>query len=492
MSTLLTALENWTAPRVLVVGDFMLDELVFGDAERLTADAPVPVLQVRRRESTPGGAANVCNCLHALRCHVHAVGVIGDDNAGATLRARLDEQGVDASGLVVDMDRPTTRKQSLVGLAQHRHPQKMFRLDEESREPLSEGVRDALLTRVRERLDACDVVALEDYNKGVLCEKTCAQIIKLAREADKPVIVDPARISDYARYRGATAITPNRSEAELATGMPTHLDADPAHNAALARTLLSGFDLDAVVLTLDRHGALLLERDGNPQAIPTRARQVYDVTGAGDMVLAALSAGIGAGMSWADATRFANAGAGLTVEVFGAQPIPFERVHHAVQVEMSGLVGKTRTLEQSLIEINAHRRDEKSIVFTNGCFDILHAGHLQLLRAARALGDVLVVAINSDDSVRRLKGDDRPVHNQHDRADLLGELESVSIVVVFHEDTPERLLERIRPDVLVKGGDYTKEQVVGGSFVESYGGRVALVPIVEGRSTTAAISKLGN
>ncbi|MEM8835881.1 MAG: D-glycero-beta-D-manno-heptose 1-phosphate adenylyltransferase [Planctomycetota bacterium] len=491
MSSLLKTLENWPSPRVLVVGDFMLDELVFGDAERLTADAPVPVLQVRRRESTPGGAANVCNCLDALRCEVLAVGVVGEDDAGDTLSASLTAQGIDASGLVTDATRPTTRKQSLVGLAQHRHPQKMFRLDEESREPLPHGIRNALLERVRKRLASCDVVAIEDYNKGVLCDETCAQVIAIAREAGKPVIVDPARIPDYRRYHGATAITPNRSEAELATGMPTHLDADPAHNAALARALLTDLELDAVVLTLDRHGALLLERGGNPQPIPTRARQVYDVTGAGDMVLAALSAGIGARMPWADATRFANAGAGLTVEVFGSQAIPFERVHHAVQVEMSGLSGKTRTLEQSLIELNAHRREGKRIVFTNGCFDILHAGHLRLLRAARALGDVLVVAINSDDSVRRLKGDDRPVHNQHDRADLLGELESVSIVVVFDEDTPERALERIRPDVLVKGGDYTRDQVVGGAFVESYGGRVALVPIVEGRSTTAAISKLG-
>jgi D-beta-D-heptose 7-phosphate kinase/D-beta-D-heptose 1-phosphate adenosyltransferase len=245
-----------------------------------------------------------------------------------------------------------------------------------------------------------------------------------------------------------------------------------------------------VVLTLDRHGAMLLEQGRDAVHIPTIARTVYDVTGAGDMVLAALAAAVGNGAAWAEAVRFANAAAGLEVEVFGVEPIPLERIHHALLVDHGRLAGKSRELPEALVEIAAHRREGRSIVFTNGCFDLLHAGHIQLLRFAKSQGDVLVVGINDDASVRRLKGPERPVHTARDRAEILGELASVDIVVVFAEDTPERLLEAIRPDVLVKGGDYSIDRVVGRELVESYGGRIALAPMLEGRSTTNAIGRI--
>ncbi|MDX2116251.1 MAG: D-glycero-beta-D-manno-heptose 1-phosphate adenylyltransferase [Planctomycetota bacterium] len=490
MSDLLTRLSAWKPFRVLVVGDFMLDETVLGDAERLTGDAPVPVLHVRETRRTPGGAASVCMNLAAMRGSVMALGLVGDDAEGRALALALAEAGVDVSGLVVDPSRPTTVKRSLVGRAQHRHPQKMFRVDVEAREPIGAEAEERLLRVFDAALAGADVVALEDYDKGVFRGGLARKLIDRCRARGKDVLVDPARLSDYGRYRGATCITPNRTEAETATGLPTHPSADMEHNAELAAALQSAHDIEAVVLTLDRHGALLLERGQRPLTVPTVAREVYDVTGAGDMVLAALAAARANGAGWPDAVRLANTAAGLEVEVFGVQPIPIERIHAQVLLEQRRLSGKTRTLEEALVEAAAARREGRRVVFTNGCFDVIHAGHIRLLQQAARLGGLLVVGLNSDESVKRLKGPARPVHGAADRASILGELRSVDVVVVFEEDTPVRLLEALRPDVLVKGGDYTKDRVVGGAFVESYGGEVVLIPALEGRSTTEAIARM--
>lgn len=489
-ANLLGSLAAWRPFTVAVVGDFMLDQMVYGDAERLSADAPVPVLHVRRTESRAGGAANVCLDLRALKGEVLAFGVVGDDAGAGQLRGSLGAGGVDTSGIVTDATRPTTLKQNLIGLAQARHPQKMFRLDYESREPVGEAAAASMLAAFSRALAGVDAVCIEDYAKGVCSPAVCRAVIDMARAAGKPVFVDPARLSDYSRYRGASAITPNRTEAETATGIRTCESASAAHNAALAHGLMSVCDLEAVVLTLDRHGALLLERGKEPLAVPTIARDVYDVTGAGDMFLAGLAAARANGMAWRDAVMFANAGAGLEVEVFGVQPIAFEQVQHALLTQSGALSGKVRSPELLSAEVSARRRAGEKIVFTNGCFDVLHSGHVTLIERAAALGDFLVVAINDDASVRRLKGPSRPVNSQDDRARVLAALGCVGAVAVFSEDTPMRLIEAVRPDVLVKGGDYTREGVVGGAFVESYGGRVALVDLVEGKSTTGMIEKL--
>lgn len=469
----------------------MLDQLVYGDAERLSADGPAPVLLARRSEHMPGGSANVCMDLAALGARVKPFGVVGDDQHAVTLERAMQDAGIDTSGVVRDPSRPTTVKQNLVGLAQSRHPQKMFRVDYESRDPLSAGVLRALIARLESEIASADVVAIEDYAKGVCSPETCAAVIALCRKHNKPVLVDPARLTDYSRYAGCTAITPNRNEAEAATGLRTHPGADAHHNAQVAAALLSQLNADAVILTLDKHGALLLERGGTPLHVPTVAREVYDVTGAGDMMLAALMAARANSIPWPDAVRFANAAAGLAVEVFGVQPIPLERIHRSLITQHAPRHSKRRTLDEAAVEVAAARREGRRIVFTNGCFDVIHSGHIRLVREAAALGDLLVVALNSDDSVRRQnKGPDRPVNSENDRADVLSELESVSIVVIFDDDTPMKLLERLRPDVLVKGSDYSRDRVVGADFVESYGGRVALIPIVHGRSTTATLRRL--
>jgi D-beta-D-heptose 7-phosphate kinase/D-beta-D-heptose 1-phosphate adenosyltransferase len=486
MDDLLESLANWPpphdAPTVAVVGDVMLDELVFGDAERLTADAPVPVLAVKRTERIPGGAANVCLDLVALGVRVAVFATVGDDPEGHFLRRSLEDAGVDTAGLITDTARPTTVKRSLVGLAQHRHPQKMFRLDIENTAPIDDATKNQLLERLRNTDPA--VIAIEDYNKGLLKSGLATDAIALASERGIPSVVDPASIPDFSRYAGATLITPNRTEAERATSNSSH---DPA---ALAAELRRAVPCGTVVLTLDKDGALLLEPDAEPLAIPTVAREVYDVTGAGDMVLAALAAALANRLTTAHAVRFANAAAGLEVEVFGVKPIPFERVYQSILTNSGSILGKQRSIAQARIEIAAARAENKRVVFTNGCFDIIHAGHIHILKAAKQLGDILVLGLNDDRSVRRLKGPDRPVHDERDRVAVLSELESVDIITLFSEDTPIELLKELKPDILAKGADYQHDTVVGAELVESWGGTVQLIPLLEGRSTTAAIERI--
>ena len=488
---LIHLIDNWRGKRIMVVGDFMADRYIYGHAQRLSPDAPVPVLAQQRTELKPGGAANVALALRALRCDVDCVGVVGKDAMADELRGSLKADGCDASGLIADGDRPTTVKHNFIGLAQHRHPQKMFRVDEESRDPVSKPVAERLLKLAERKLKKADVLCLEDYGKGVLTESVCQGLIKLARRMGVPVLVDPAAIEDYSKYRGATCITPNRFEAALATGRDAE-DADEASIVALGRKLIRDLKLDTLVLTLDRQGLLLMHKGGKPQFVPTRARDVYDVTGAGDTVLAMLAAALANDTGWEHATELANVAAGLEVERFGAVPVDLDEVLLDVLATSNQAHGKLRTLDELVTELQAHKRQGKTIAFTNGCFDILHAGHVSYLRAAAAQGDLLVVAMNSDKSIRKLKGEDRPVNHEADRVLVLSALESVDYVVVFGSDTPKPLLRKIKPDVLVKGDEYAHDQVVGYEIVESYGGKIARVPMVKGKSTTNIIRKIGS
>lgn len=491
MDPLLAALADWKPFRALVIGDFMLDQFLYGSADRLSPDAPVPVLRVTRREDRPGGAANLCLDLIAMHGRVIALGVVGSDQEAVLMRTALLQQGVDAGGIITDHTRPTTVKRNLIGMAQGRHPQKMFRVDFESREPIAETIVARLLEAFDDALPKTDVVCIEDYNKGVCTPAFCQEIINRCRKAGKPVFVDPAQLEDYSKYRNATAITPNRTEAERATKMPTDDQGAPEHNARLAEKLLGALDLEAVVLTLDKQGALLLVRgEDTPVPVPTVAREVYDVTGAGDMMLAALAAARANKISWTDSVRFANAAAGLEVEVFGVAPIPLEKIHHELLLQHTQRTGKLRTFDELMVQVNAARKAGRRIVFTNGCFDVIHAGHISLLERSAELGDMLIVAMNDDHSVRALKGETRPINDQEQRARVVGALGCVDAVILFSEDTPLRLIEAVLPDVLVKGGDYTVETVVGAHAVQRAGGRVELIPLIEGLSTTATIRKM--
>ncbi|MCC6581304.1 MAG: D-glycero-beta-D-manno-heptose 1-phosphate adenylyltransferase [Phycisphaeraceae bacterium] len=481
---LIRLVDRWRRCRIVVAGDFMLDRYVYGNADRLSPDAPVPVLTVERETWTPGGASNVCMDLAALNCDVECLGLMGDDEAASRLAGALEDSGCRTTGLIRDRGRPTTIKQNFVGLAQARHAQKMFRVDIEDRRPIDDHAAKKLLAKAEKLLPKAGALCIEDYNKGVLTEPVCKALIAMARKAKVPVLVDPAAISDYGKYEGATTITPNRTEAAKATGL------SPDQPEAMARKLLRQLKLETVVVTLDKHGALLLQRDGGALAAPTQARAVYDVTGAGDMVLAMLAAAKGNGASWPAAVALANVAAGLEVERFGVVPIKLAEVLLALLDKQHEQLGKVRTLEQLATEVHAHRTQGRRIVFTNGCFDILHAGHVAYLRSARRMGDLMIVAVNSDDSIRRLKGPTRPVNHQADRLLVLSELQCIDYLMVFDDDTPEGLIEALRPDVLVKGGDYREDQVVGAKFVKSYGGKVALVPLVEGRSTTNIVRRI--
>lgn len=501
MSKLLNTLAAWKPFTALVIGDYMLDELVFGNVDRLCNDAPVPVLAVERTEARPGGAANVCLDLAVMRARVVALGVTGDDDAGRALARALQAAGVDPSGLVVDPTRPTTVKRSLIGLAQHRHAHKMFRMDYESTRPIDSAVVARVVAALRRELPGADVVCIEDYNKGVCTPELCAAVIAECRRAGTPVLVDPAAIADYSKYAGASAITPNRAEAELAAGEGRTGRDTPEEFADIAHRLVQSLSLDAAVITLDRHGALLLEAGPGrePTQVPTVARKVYDVTGAGDMVLAALAAARANGLEWFEAVRFANAAAGLEVEEFGVVPIPLERIHRDVLQRERATLGKLRTAAELQVELAALRHPTTNpgarpprVVLTNGCFDVLHAGHAYLLRQAKAAGDFLIVAVNTDEKVRQYKGPGRPVNDQARRAEVLGALECVDAVVFFDTDTPVELIAQTRPDVLAKGSEYDEGHIPGAELVRSWGGEVLRIPMREGFSSTATLRKLGD
>lgn len=490
---LLHHLAAWKPWSVLVVGDFMLDQTVHGAAERISPDAPVPVFAIDGRTpsvDTPGGSGNVGIFSRALEGRVHCVGVTGADAEGRLLKKVLHDAGCDVSGLVEDTARPTTVKRSLVGLAQHRHPQKMFRIDIEDRSPISRAIEDALLAMVKARVPDVDVVCLEDYGKGVCTPRLCAGVIEICRMHGKPVLVDPAPISDYTRYRGATAVTPNRSEAERATGMHVHGDGVIDASVDMATALRDRLDLDASIVTLDRHGAVIALRDGDMVHVPTVARQVYDVTGAGDMVLSALAGAVAQGMDWRAAAAFSNVAAGLEVEVFGIRPIPLGEIRAQVLRQVRGHTGKVRSREDLAVELAAHRAAGHRIVLTNGCFDVIHAGHVAYLREARSLGDVLVVGMNTDEQVRAQKGEGRPIFRERERLEILGELACVDYISVFPEPTAHALIEAVHPHVYVKGGDYSPDKVAEAQLVKRLGIEFRTLTHRPGTSSTGVIERV--
>lgn len=481
-------LEDTARCRILVVGDFMLDRYVYGDAERISPEAPVPILRVVRQEAALGGSGSVVADVAALEAQVSCVGVIGDDADGRVIEDLLRKAGADPSGLLRISGRPTTRKTRLVGLAQHRHRQQLIRVDEENTDPVGEPHCGQLLATVERELARCQVVCIEDYNKGVVTNELSQAVIRLAKARGVPVLVDPANISDYSRYRGATAITPNRSETEKACGR--RLRSIEAVRAA-AREIHAACRCDYTCVTLDAEGAALIGPDGACEHVPTIARDVYDVTGAGDEVLAALAVALAAGGTMTEALALANVAGGLEVEKFGCVPIKREEVIGEILLQHAKDAGKIRTLDRLLPELARRRSKHEKIAFTNGCFDILHAGHVANFAFCREHADVLVVGLNSDASVRRLgKGDGRPVVEEKDRAEVLQALADVDYVVIFDDDTPLALIQAIKPDVLLKGADWAGKTVVGQDVVEAHGGQVLLVPLVEGRSTTGIIERI--
>ncbi len=493
--SLIPLVEKFAAPvppRIMLVGDVMLDEYIYGDAERLSPEAPVPVVQEKYREQRPGGAGNVATGLAALGAQVLIVSICGNDFQGKLLNDLFATLKVNTDGLLQCPDRPTTSKTRLVGLAQHRHPQQMLRLDQESTPPITSDQQAALLAYIQKQLPTCAALALEDYNKGLLTPDFCQKIITLARNLNKPVLVDPALLSDYSKYDGASTITPNRFEAEKPSvqTISDSIDSRPQ----LAKSLAERHHLDTCLLTLDRHGMYLYDsKSGGGTPIPTRPRNVYDVTGAGDMVLATITMAIASGASWLQAAHLANLAGGLEVEKFGIVPITQDEIIDELHHLDTDSRGKERTPQQLAKELERLRKKNpngRGVVFTNGVFDILHAGHAQYLEFARKQGDLLIVGVNSDDSVRQLKGPTRPINPLADRLAVLAALQSVDYVVPFSEDTPAELIATLQPDILIKAADYANKEIAGRDTVEKRGGKVILAPFLNGRSTTATIERM--
>jgi D-beta-D-heptose 7-phosphate kinase/D-beta-D-heptose 1-phosphate adenosyltransferase len=465
----------------------MLDHYIFGRTERISPEAPVPVVHFEHEEHRVGGAGSVAANLAALRADVKVIGIVGADEAGAELRRRLADCGACVDHLVEAAGRPTVTKVRVMGSSQERTPQQMLRLDYENTLAVDSATAQRLIDAVAAALDHTDLICIEDYNKGVVTPDVCHQVIAMARSRRIPVIVDPANLADYAKYAGATAIKPNRPEAERSTGLMVRTEAD---YAPAAEQMLQHLDLEAVVITLNEAGCYLATADGQRRWLRTRPRQVADATGAGDMVLATLGVARAAGASWEDAAALSNVAAGLEVERLGCVPVTPQEIIDDLIAEGRLHLGKERPLEKLLAELQHHRANGKRIVFTNGCFDLIHLGHVKYFQFAKAQGDLLVVGVNTDASIRRLKGPKRPIIHEDDRISVLEELESIDYLVRFDDDTPLELIRQIRPDVLVKGADYAKEQIVGWEIVEACGGRIALAPLIDGRSTTGVIQRI--
>ncbi|WP_162657331.1 D-glycero-beta-D-manno-heptose 1-phosphate adenylyltransferase [Tuwongella immobilis] len=491
-ANLIDLVQDLGQPRVLVLGDCMLDRYIWGNAERISQEAPVILLHADHREERLGGASSVATMLRALGAKVHLAGVVGNDSDGRGVRQILTDLEIEHEGVVTAMERPTTVKERYMGRAQARHPQQMLRVDYETRTAINADTERELMQAITAQLSRVDVVLVSDYDKGVCTPAVMAQTIALAHHRGIRVIADPIRGRDYRKYHGCNAITPNRLEAGLATGRVIQT-IDEA--MAAAAQLRESLDLEAAIVTLDKDGMALVHRDGRRGLFPTRPRQVYDITGAGDMVMSVLGLALAAGADYEAAIQLANVAGGLEVEKIGVATVSREEIltdlmHVPFRSEQSPTIHKIRTLPQLVNEIEMRRRNGQTIAFTNGCFDVLHAGHVQYLHEARAQADVLVVGLNSDSSVRSLKGPERPVNSMDSRAMVLAGLQAVDYVTIFNDATPIELIRAVRPDVLVKGADYTKEQVVGSELVESYGGRVHLAGLREGVSTTNLIQRI--
>ncbi len=468
--------------RVLCVGDVMLDRFLYGHVDRVSPEAPIPVLRVDREASMLGGAGNVARNLVALGAHPTFVSVVGDDAAGHEVSRLVGALETVEPHLLVDRGRPTTIKTRYVAGSQQ-----LLRADHETTAPVSAAVAADIVRLATDAIGDCRVVVLSDYAKGVLTAEVVSAIVAKAKAAGVPVVVDP-KGRDFARYRGADLLTPNRRELAEATQMPV---GDDAQIVDAARSLILRCAVAGVLATRGGEGMTLVTAAGAISHLPSVAREVFDVSGAGDTALATFAAAVGAGVEWATAARLANITAGIVVGKTGtavATPAEIARVlrHRDDDMAEDTIVSAA----DAMARVEGWRRQKLRVGFTNGCFDLLHPGHVSLLGQARAACDRLVVGLNSDESTRRLKGPTRPVQNETARSAVLAALASVDLVVVFGEDTPMTLIEALRPDVLVKGADYTMEKVVGADFVRAYGGRVALADLSPGHSTTATIEKM--
>lgn len=480
-------LRSRERPRVLIVGDLILDAYTWGDAERISPESPVIVLRAGHEEFRPGGAASVAHLCASLGAQTFLAGIVGKDKEGSELLSIVTASGVNLNVVRSMDDRPTTCKRRFMGKASGGQPQQMLRVDHEVRDSIDICSEKAMLDDIESIADDVDVVLISDYGKGVCTPVLIQRLITLAAHLRIPVVVDPARCVSWRRYKGATVLTPNRFEASEVWGESVMSVADGIRAAVELRQQAG---VEGLLLKLDGDGAVFCDGTLLPLHLKTRQRAVFDTTGAGDMVLAAFGIGLACGLKSADAGNLAMAAAGLEVERLGVAPVSIKELASELNRTRANPSDKRITVEDLVTLAADYRAQGATMVFTNGCFDIFHAGHAAYLEEAAQIGDVLIVAINSDQSVNQLKGDPRPIMDQESRAAVVASMSCVTHVVIFDERTPEDLLRRIRPDVLVKGGDYPIEDVVGAEFVNERGGRVCVTKRIEGVSTTGIVERV--
>lgn len=463
-------------PKILVVGDLMIDHYLWGSTERISPEAPVQVVDITKETTVLGGAGNVINNLIALGASVSVASVIGDDDNGREMRGMLESIGVRTETLVVQAGRKSSKKSRVIASSQQ-----ILRYDKESKEPITGTSVEKILEAVKVGLLSYEMIIISDYGKGVVTDDLAKGVIALAKEAGKKVLVDP-KGTDYSKYKGAHLLTPNRKEASEATGI--RIDSDENLERAL-HWLKEQCELDRSMITLSEDGIAILEDE--VKKFPTVAQEVFDVTGAGDTVIASIAFALSAGKSIEETAKFANHAAAVVVGKIGSATVTLDEIEmYESRLHQSTSDAHIKTFDEIARVVERARAANQRIVFTNGCFDILHVGHVKYLQVAKSFGDILIVGLNSDDSVRRLKGPTRPVNTADDRAYILAALEAVDYVVPFTEDTPHELIRLIAPDTLVKGGDYAGKQVVGTEFARE----LKLVDFVDGKSTTATIERI--
>jgi D-beta-D-heptose 7-phosphate kinase/D-beta-D-heptose 1-phosphate adenosyltransferase len=483
---LVALLEKPLSPRVLLLGDVMLDRYLWGDVDRISPEAPIPILRVNKQEHRLGGAGNVAAMLVALDAQPKVVGIVGDDTEGRAVRELIEAMGIDSSGVLTDPGRPTTVKERLLGRSQQRYPHHMMRVDREISSPVSPATARQLLDAIAACLDDVDVVLISDYAKGVCSGEMIPRVAAMARQAGVRVLADPIRDADYSRYAGCTCITPNRTEAGLAAGMKI---VTPQDGLEAARRLLA-FGVESAAVTLDRDGIAWADVQGNRRHFSARPRQVCDITGAGDMVLAAVAYALAAGADYATAMELANQAGGLEVERLGVVPVTRRELLEEILRGAFSTEHKIVGLDTLKRELARRRQAGQRIAMTNGCFDLLHPGHVASLQAARHQGDCLVVGLNSDRSVRELKGESRPIIDQKGRSEMLAALACVDYVVIFDEASVEPLINQVLPDVLVKSDQYSADRVVGQQSIQIHGGHVVRVPHKPHYSTSTLIERV--
>ena len=473
--------SNNERPKILVIGDLILDEYIWGGVQRISPEAPVPILETRSENLALGGAANVANNLVGLGCEVHLCGAIGQDEKGDKLLQTIHDRFIQTEGIFRFVHRPTTSKMRIIA-----HNQQILRVDKEDNRPITEKTEKKLIQYINQVISGMDGVICSDYHKGILTEKVVKAVMSRAKKFKKAVIVDP-KSSDFSLYKGAAVITPNLRE--ISRSVPIKIK-DKEDLGRAAEYLLNLTKAEAILITQGKDGMSLYQNKEQLISIPTVAKEVFDVTGAGDTVISVFSMAVFVGFDYQEAAWLSNMAASVVVGKVGTAVVTLEEINEFLQEEMLRTSNTILKLDELKKIISMAKSSDKKVVFTNGCFDIIHGGHIEFLQKAKSLGDILVAGLNTDQSVKYLKGENRPIKNEKERANILSALKYIDYITLFNETTPEKLIREIQPDILVQGDDYKIDEVVGREIVEGYGARVELIPIIEGHSTTNTLTKI--